>query len=213
MKKPSNIIYGVEESPPLFVTILNGMQHVALIAINLVYPLLVFRAAGTSVDAIANLLAIGMLVLGAATVLQAQRMGPVGSGYLCPSTFTATYLPSSLLAARLGGLPLGGVTVVVGVSTLIVAAVSDGWRFVPAAHHAGAVADLLAARLAGPIRRLAVATALPSAYAAFVLLTVAVTTGLGWSITLALGVVLAAGLIGFGLAIASFARSRIAERS
>ena len=119
----------------------------------------------------------------------------------------------ALVIEAVGGLPLGGVTVVVGVSTLIVAAVSNGWRFVPAALLAGAVADLLAARLAGPIRRLAVATALPSAYAAFVLLTVAVTTGLGWSITLALGVVLAAGLIGFGLAIASFARSRIAERS
>jgi xanthine permease XanP len=122
MKKPPNIIYGVEESPPLFLTVLNGTQHVALIAINLVYPLLVFRAAGTSVDAIANLLAIGMLVLGAATLLQAQRRGPFGSGYLCPSTFTATYLPSSLLAARLGGLPLVfGMTIFAGLLETAVA--------------------------------------------------------------------------------------------
>jgi TolB protein len=119
----------------------------------------------------------------------------------------------ALVIDAVGGLPFGGMTVVVGVSTLIVAAVADGWRFVPAAVLAGALADLLAARLAGPNRRLAVATALPATYAAFVLATVAVTTGLGWSVTLALGVVLAAGLIGFGLAIASFARSRVAERS
>jgi NCS2 family nucleobase:cation symporter-2 len=50
-------------------------------------------------------------------LLQVSRLGPIGSGYMCPSTFTATYLAPSLLAAKLGGLPLVfGMTVFAGVA-------------------------------------------------------------------------------------------------
>jgi NCS2 family nucleobase:cation symporter-2 len=100
------MVYGVNDSPPQLVTLLNGLQHVGLIAIFLVYPLLVFRTAQTPVAVVTNLLSIGMLVLGIGTFLQALRLGPIGSGYMCPVTFTASYLQPSLLAATLGGLPL-----------------------------------------------------------------------------------------------------------
>jgi NCS2 family nucleobase:cation symporter-2 len=116
MRKPANLVYGVEESPPPVVTMFNAIQHVGVIAINLVYPLLIFRAAGTPVEVVADLMAIGMLVLGAATFMQARRWGPVGSGFMCPATFTATYFPGSLLAVKLGGLPMAfGMTVFAGV--------------------------------------------------------------------------------------------------
>jgi NCS2 family nucleobase:cation symporter-2 len=56
-----------------------------------------------------------MLVLGVATFLQALRLGPVGSGFMCPATFSATYLAPSLLAARSGGLALVfGMTIFAG---------------------------------------------------------------------------------------------------
>jgi NCS2 family nucleobase:cation symporter-2 len=106
LRLPPGMIYGVNDSPPQVVTLLNGFQHVGLIAIYLVYPLLVFRLAGTAPDVIANLLSIGMLVVGIGTFLQVLRLGPLGSGYMCPTTFTATYLSPSLLAATTGGLPL-----------------------------------------------------------------------------------------------------------
>jgi xanthine permease XanP len=106
MKKPASLVYGVEESPPPLVTVLNGIQHVGLIAINLVYPLLVFRAVDAPTPLVTNLLAIAMVVLGIATFLQALRLGPVGSGYMCPATFTAAYLGPSLLAVKTGGLSL-----------------------------------------------------------------------------------------------------------
>src|SRR6185312_3926352 len=74
-----------------------------------------FRTADAPIELITNLLGAGMLVLGVATFLQALRIGPVGSGYMCPATFTATYLAPSLLAAKLGGLPLVfGMTMVAG---------------------------------------------------------------------------------------------------
>lgn len=70
MKKPANLIYGLDDEPSLAVTFGNAVQHVALIGINVVYPLIVFRAANTPTDFIANLVAIGLLVLGVATLLQ-----------------------------------------------------------------------------------------------------------------------------------------------
>lgn len=115
MRKPANIVYGLDDSPPLHVTVFNGVQYVGLIAINLVYALLVFRLAGTPAQLVGSLLAIGMLVLGVGTFLQVLRLGPMGSGYMCPATFTATYLGPSLLAVQVGGLPLlFGMTVFAG---------------------------------------------------------------------------------------------------
>ena len=106
MKKPPNIIYGLTEAPPPLVTAGNAVQHVGLIAINLVYPLLIFRLAEVPVTGVANLIAIGLIVLGVGTFLQAGRFGPIGTGFLCPAAFTAAYLSPSLLAVKTGGLSL-----------------------------------------------------------------------------------------------------------
>lgn len=122
VKKPTTLVYALEDKPPPLITLFNGIQHVGLIAINLVYPLLIFRVVDAPVDTVSGLLSVGMLVLGVATFLQALRLGPVGSGYMCPATFTATYFAPSLLAARLGGLPL-----VFGM-TIFAGALESRWR-------------------------------------------------------------------------------------
>jgi NCS2 family nucleobase:cation symporter-2 len=115
-RKPTGLIYGLNEMPPPTIIALNGVQHVGLIAINLIYPVLIFRVAGASADTIANFLALGMLVLGIATFLQVRRIGPVGSGFMCPATFTSTYFVPSLLAAKVGGAPLVfGMTIFAGI--------------------------------------------------------------------------------------------------
>ena len=106
MKRPPNLVYGLEEAPPPVITALNGIQHVGLIAINLVYPLLIFRLAGLPTTTVAELLGMCLIVLGIATFLHARRMGPLGTGFMCPATFTAAYLGPSLLAVKAGGLPL-----------------------------------------------------------------------------------------------------------
>src|SRR4051794_1408316 len=105
-KKPPSLIYGVNDRPPVMITISNAVQQVGIIAINLVYPIVIFRAANASAAMSSDLLAVAMLVLSFGTFLQMSRLGPIGSGYMCPSTPTATYFAPSLLAARTGGLPL-----------------------------------------------------------------------------------------------------------
>jgi NCS2 family nucleobase:cation symporter-2 len=133
MKKPPSLLYGVDDRAPLTVTLLSGLQHAGVIAINLVYPVIVFRAAGAPADTITALLAVGFAVLGIATFLQAIPRGPVGSGYMCPATFTATYLAPSILAAKTGGLALVfGMTVFAGLFEAVLTPVLHRLRaFVP----------------------------------------------------------------------------------
>jgi xanthine permease XanP len=115
VRKPAGLLYGVNERPPWSVVLLNGIQHVGVITINLIYPVLVFRVAGASTETITALVAVGMLILGVTTFIQAAPRGPIGTGFMCPTTFTATYLAPSLLAAKMGGLPLVfGMTIFAG---------------------------------------------------------------------------------------------------
>ena len=122
MKKPLNIIYGADDTPPLAVTVFSGLQHVALISINLIFPVLVLKAVDAPVQAVIGYLAVSMMVLGVGTFLQASRVGPLGTGFMCPSTYTSGYLAPSLLAANLGGLPLVfGMTIFAGAVEAVLA--------------------------------------------------------------------------------------------
>ena len=85
MKRPVYITHWVDEKPPRSVTLLSGLQHVGIISIALVYPLLLGREAGLSPAGTGNLLAATMLVLGIAAMLQSLPRGAVGSGLLCRS--------------------------------------------------------------------------------------------------------------------------------
>ncbi len=127
MKRPSTLVYGVDETPPIPVTVLSALQHVGLVAIFLVYPLVVSREAGASVATSMSILSLAMLVLGVGTIIQALTRGPVGSGYLAPINFSAIYLGPSLVAAQLGGLALVfGMTVFAG---LIETVLSRGLKY------------------------------------------------------------------------------------
>lgn len=106
MKKPVDLAYGVNDVPPPLVTFVSGIQHVGLMAVYLLFPLIVGREAGLSTVALAHMLSLSMIVIGIANALQAIRLGPMGSGYLCPPVFTAAYLGPSVTAAQIGGMPL-----------------------------------------------------------------------------------------------------------
>ena len=125
MRKPANLVYGVEETPPPLVVLITAMQHVGVIAIFMVYPLVIGREFGVETDVLANILRMGMLALAIAVLLQALPHGPVGSRLLAPSSFTGVYLAPSLLAMKIGGLPLlWGMTIFAG---LVEIALSRVW--------------------------------------------------------------------------------------
>src|SRR5487761_1187738 len=71
MRKPATLVYGVEEAPPRMVTVVSAIQHVGVIAIFMVYPLIIGRQAGAPAEELSNILRMAMLVLACAVVLQA----------------------------------------------------------------------------------------------------------------------------------------------
>lgn len=93
---------------------LAGLQHVGVMCATLAFPIVVGRQVGLNGPALAAFVGTALLALALANLLQALRP-PVGSGYLTPTSFTATYLGPSLLAAEMGGLPLVfGMTLLAG---------------------------------------------------------------------------------------------------
>src|SRR5690554_4241983 len=113
--RPKDLIYALDERPPLPQLVLLGFQHVAYIIPYLVIIALIVRASGESLDVAHNALSLGMIALGAMTVLQSLDLKIVGSGFLAPPVVSAIYLPPCLTAAHAGGLSLVcGMIVVAG---------------------------------------------------------------------------------------------------
>lgn len=133
MRKPANLVYGVEETPPPLVVVVTALQHVGVIAIFMIYPLVIGREVGVTTDVLANILRMGMLALAIAVLLQALPRGPVGSRLLAPSSFTGVYLAPSLLAVKIGGLPLlWGMTIFAGLTEIALSRVWTRLRtFIP----------------------------------------------------------------------------------
>jgi NCS2 family nucleobase:cation symporter-2 len=101
------------EEPTQTLVWLSAVQHVGVLSVYLTFPLVVMREAGASIRDTMAILALSLLAMGVATVVQSHRR--LGSGLLCPVTFTAAYIGPSILAYRQGGLPLVfGMTVFAG---------------------------------------------------------------------------------------------------
>lgn len=105
-RKAANVVYGVLDVPPRGITALSGLQHVGLMSVYLVYPVLLAEAAGASSETAAAMISLTLVALGAGTLLQVVPFGPVGSGFLCQPIPTVLYMVPALIAAKQGGLPL-----------------------------------------------------------------------------------------------------------
>jgi xanthine permease XanP len=115
-KKPTNLIYGVDDEPPLTATLLLGFQHIFILSIAFIFPVVIVSEIGGSPEDAQNLICMAMLATGLSTALQALNKGPVGSGYLCPLVNGPAFVPASLLAGKAGGLALiFGMTAIAGI--------------------------------------------------------------------------------------------------
>jgi NCS2 family nucleobase:cation symporter-2 len=122
LRKPPSVVYNVDEIPPPGVMFFSGVQHVGMMAIYLVYPVLLAQAAGVSADTAAAMVGLTLVALAVGTMLQVIPVGPFGSGFLCQPIPSIVYLVPSLLAAKHGGLPLVfGMTIAAGVFEMALA--------------------------------------------------------------------------------------------
>lgn len=106
MRKPANIVFGVDERPYPDVLLASALQHVGILAIFLVFPVVIARTAHLPEDRILDLVSFSLLAMGIGAVLPALNRGPVGSGYVSPSQFSSAYVVPSLVAVKTGGLAL-----------------------------------------------------------------------------------------------------------
>lgn len=121
-ERPKDLIYAGDEKPPAVPLVTIGFQHVAVICPYLVMVALVAEAAKLPQEAARNAMGLAMIAVAFLTILQSLRLGPIGSGYLCPPVVSAIYLPSAMLAASVFGFPVvcgmvifaGGCEIVVG---------------------------------------------------------------------------------------------------
>lgn len=105
-KKPANLIYGVDESPGLGSLLLLGFQHIFVLSIAFIFPVVIVDAIGGTPDQAQELISTAMVATGIATILQGLNKGYIGSGYLCPLLNGPTFLSASLLTGKAGGLSL-----------------------------------------------------------------------------------------------------------
>ena len=121
-KKPANLIYDVDDIPPLAIQIPAAFQHMFVMSVGWIYVLLVVNAIGGTSAEMQSLIRMSMIASGIATIVQSKR--GVGNGYLCPLTCSLTYMSPVILAGLAGGYSLiFGMLVAAGVAGMLVSGV------------------------------------------------------------------------------------------
>lgn len=80
---PTDLVYGLEDKPPLRETLFAALQHVLASFIGIITPSLIIGGAlDLAPQDRAYLISMSLFVSGIATFIQVRRIGPVGSGLL-----------------------------------------------------------------------------------------------------------------------------------
>ncbi len=144
MARPPNVAYGAADTPPLGVMLFSGLQHVALVSIYLVYPVLVAQATDATPETAAAMVSLTLVALAIGTLLQVIGFRGVGSRHLCHPVPSVIYLGPSLLAAKTGGLALVfGMTALAGLAEIVISRVLKYMRPLLPSEVSGLVALLI----------------------------------------------------------------------
>jgi xanthine permease XanP len=122
VKRPTGLLYSANEVLPPGMLTFSALQHMAVMAVTLVFPIIIAREAGLPAAQQADVASLSMLAIGVATILICLRSRWIGSGFLCTAGFTGIYLGPSMFALHQGGFAVVlGMTMVAGVLQLAIA--------------------------------------------------------------------------------------------
>ncbi len=80
---PTDLLYGLDDKPPLRRSIFVALQHVLAVFVGIVTPpVLIARALRLPAQDAAFLVSMSLFISGLGTFLQTSRIGPIGSGLL-----------------------------------------------------------------------------------------------------------------------------------
>jgi NCS2 family nucleobase:cation symporter-2 len=124
-KRPANLLYDVDETPPLLVSLGVSFQHVFLLSVGWLYVVVIVNSIGGTEAQAESIIRISMIAGGLATIVQSTR-GVLGSGYFCPLTSSLIFLPPSILAVQTGGYTvLFGMVTMAGILVSFMSRVLD----------------------------------------------------------------------------------------
>jgi len=130
-RKPPDLIYGVDDEVPLPTCILLGLQHTFQVTTAIAFALIVIHGFSGTDEEAAFFVSMSLLAGGIATILQVLNRRGIGSGYFAPAVCEPAYITASLLAAKMGGLPLVfGMTALSGLFEIAMSRVVQRLRFI-----------------------------------------------------------------------------------
>src|ERR1700691_5565833 len=83
-KRPPQLIYSIEEFPPIADALVLGLQHVFVMSVGWIFVVVLVAGIGGTPAQAQSIIRISMIASGIATILQARANSKIGSGYLCP---------------------------------------------------------------------------------------------------------------------------------
>lgn len=116
MATQKDLIYGLNDRPPLRETLFAALQHLLAIFVAIITPpLIIASALRFDIQTTGFLVSMSLFVSGIATFIQSHRVGPVGTGLLCIQGTSFSFI-SPIISAGMLGMVNGKMDVALGLS-------------------------------------------------------------------------------------------------
>ena len=116
MEKSKELIYGLNDRPPIRETIFAALQHLLAIFVAIITPpLIISSALKFDLDTTGFLVSMSLFVSGLATFVQCRRFGPIGAGLLCIQGTSFSFI-SPIIGAGMLGMVNGKMNIEMGLS-------------------------------------------------------------------------------------------------
>ena len=116
MEKSKELIYGLNDRPPLRETLFAALQHLLAIFVAIITPpLIISSELKFDLEITGFLISMSLFVSGIATFIQCRRFGPIGTGLLCVQGTSFSFI-SPIIGAGALGVVSGRMNVDLGLS-------------------------------------------------------------------------------------------------
>lgn len=116
MAAQKDLIYGLNDRPPLRETLFAALQHLLPIFVAIITPpLIIASALRFDIQTTGFLVSMSLFVSGIATFIQSHRVGPIGTGLLCIQGTSFSFI-SPIISAGMLGMVNGKMDVALGLS-------------------------------------------------------------------------------------------------
>lgn len=103
----TELIYGLNDRPPLRETLFAALQHLLAIFVAIITPpLIIAGALKLDIETTSFLVSMALFASGVSTFIQCKRIGDIGTGLLCIQGTSFSFIGPIISAGLTGGLPV-----------------------------------------------------------------------------------------------------------